>query len=230
MRRPLISRLASRLARLLRARSGVAMTEFALSLPLLMTVGMWGTETVNFTLTNMRVSQLAMQIADNASRIGDQSVLADRKIYEADIDDLLQGASIQAGHLDLYTRGRVIISSLEVVPGTTATQFIHWQRCRGAKKSVSLYGGEGKGLDGSLAGMGPATALVSASPNDAIMFVEIFYDYEPLISNIFTGTNKTRTIHTIAAFNVRDDRDLTQIFQRDTLSLDIVQLCSVFNI
>ena len=32
--------------------------------------------------------------------------------------------------------------------------------------------------------------------------------------NVFTGSNAPRTIHTTAAFNVRDDRDLAQIYQR----------------
>lgn len=214
---------------LLRCRSGVAMTEFALALPILLTAGMWGAEVVNFTVTNMRISQLAMQIADNGSRIGDQSVLVDRKVYESDVDDVLQGAAIQAGHLDLFAHGRVIISSLEAVPGTAGQQYIHWQRCRGAKHFSSSYGGEGKGLDGSLAGMGPAGEEVKASAGDAVIFVEISYDYQPLIANVFTGSNAARTIHTTAAFNVRDDRDLAQIYQRNAASPDPVAKCDVFN-
>jgi len=214
--------------RLKRARSGVAMTEFALALPLLLTAGMWGAETINLTVTNMRISQLAMQIADNASRIGDQSALVDRKIYEADVNDLLAGAQIQAGQLHLFDRGRVIISSLEVVPGTAGQQYIHWQRCRGTKHVVSAYGGEGKGLDGSLTGMGPPGEEVSASAGDAVMYVEISYDYQPLIANVFTGSNAPRTIQTTAAFNVRDDRDLTQIYQRDAMKPDTVAGCNAY--
>lgn len=216
------------LRRLARARSGVAMTEFALALPLLLTAGMWGTETVNLTVTHMRISQLAMQIADNASRIGDQSVLVDRKIYEADVNDLLAGAQIQSGQLRLFDHGRVIISSLEVVPGTASQQYIHWQRCRGTKRVVSAYGGEGKGLDGSLTGMGRAGEEAVASAGDAVMFVEIVYDYQPLIANIFTGANQPQTISTTAAFNVRDNRNLTDIFQRDTLNPDTVAGCNAY--
>lgn len=216
------------LRRLSRHASGVAMTEFALALPLLLTAGMWGAETVNLTVTHMRISQLAMQIADNASRIGDQSVLADRKIYEADVNDLLAGAQIQAGQLRLFEHGRVILSSLETVPGTAGQQYIHWQRCRGVKKSVSSYGGEGNGLDGSLIGMGPKGEEVSASTGDAVMFVEITYDYQPLIANLFTGSNAARIIHTTAAFNVRDDRDLAQIYQRDTTAPDTVAGCNAY--
>ncbi|MCW1383488.1 hypothetical protein OLX02_11725 [Novosphingobium sp. KCTC 2891] len=216
------------LARLRRATSGVAMVEFALSMPLLLTMGMWGTECAHLALVNMRMSQLAMQIADNGSRIGDQSVLADRKIYESDINDLLAGASVQAGKLGLYDHGRVIVSSLEVVPGTTGTQYIHWQRCRGVKKVTSAYGAEGKGTDGSLVGMGTKGEEAKASVDDAVIFVELSYDYQPLISNLFTGTKQTRVISTTAAFNVRDDRDLTQIYQRNTASPDKVSGCNTY--
>ncbi len=207
--------LKARWRALWRARSGVAASEFALSLPLLLTVGMWGTELANQTMVRMRLSQLAMQIADNASRIGDQSVLSSRKIYESDVTDLLAGAGVQAGALNLYANGRVIISSLEVLPGTTSTQYIHWQRCRGKKSVVSAYGVEGKGADGSLVGLGPVGEEAKASAGDAVMFVELTYDYQPLISNLFTGGSQSNTIKATAAFNVRDDRDLTQIYVRN---------------
>ena len=39
--------------------SGLAMTEFALSLPLLLTAGLYGAETANLVLTHMKISQLA---------------------------------------------------------------------------------------------------------------------------------------------------------------------------
>lgn len=205
------------------------MTEFALSMPLLLTVGMWGVETAHLAVSNMRVSQLAMQIADNASRIGDTSALQNLKIYESDIDDLLVGADIQASSLRIFEHGRVIVSSLETVPGTADTQYIHWQRCKGKKKQGSAYGTEGAGMDGALPGMGPPGEMITASPGDAVMFVEIYYDYQPLISNIFTGSNIPREIRTTAAFIVRDDRDLSQIYQRDAARPSALANCKVFD-
>ncbi|WP_225206184.1 pilus assembly protein [Novosphingobium huizhouense] len=201
----------------------------ALALPFLLTIGMWGTELANQMVTRMRLSQLAMQIADNASRIGDQSMLSNRKIYESDVNDLLAGGKVQAGTLDLYTNGRVILSSLEVLPGTTSTQYIHWQRCRGLKKVTSAYGAEGAGKDGSLPGMGPSGDEAKASAGDAVMFVELTYDYQPLISNLFTGGSQSSTIKVQAAFNVRDDRDLTQIYQRSSASPDPVASCTTYS-
>lgn len=211
------------LRRLRRHRSGVAMTEFALGAPFLLTTGLWSAEEANYALVNMKIGQLAAQIADNASRIGDTSMLQNRKIYESDINDLLLGAQIQGGRgIDLYSNGRVIISSLEVDP-KTARQYIHWQRCRGAKKVASSYGAQGDGLTTVIPGMGPTGQEVSAQPGDAVLFVEINYTYQPLISARFLGSLDIRSI---AAFNVRDSRDLSQIYQLATGTPDEVQNCT----
>ncbi len=76
------------------------MTEFALGAPFLLTAGLWGMELANFAVTNMQVGQLTVHIADNGSRIGDTSTLTDRKIYEADINDIFIGAAVQSGRKD----------------------------------------------------------------------------------------------------------------------------------
>lgn len=92
------------------------MTEFALAAPLLMAAGLYGAETTWLTIIHMRVNQTALKIADDASRIGEISALENRKIYESDINDLLYGAHLETGTLEFFANGRVIISSLEVVP------------------------------------------------------------------------------------------------------------------
>ena len=92
-----MTRLFAFLSRLRKDQSGVAITEAALILPFFLGAGLWGIELANYSLTTMKVGQLAVHVADNASRIGDISTLENRKIYEADIGDLLEGASLQAG-------------------------------------------------------------------------------------------------------------------------------------
>ncbi len=206
--------------------SGVALTEFALSLPLLMTAGLWGIETAHLAVTTLQVNQVAMQIADNASRIGDTSSLEDRRIYESDINDLLLGSNIQAGEtIDLYNHGRVIVSSLEVVEGTDDQQYIHWQRCKGTKAHPSSYGNEGDGLSSTLVGMGPPGEEVMAQRGEAVIFVEVNYDYQPLVSGFFATK---RVISSTSAYTVRDSRDLTQIYQRDAGSPDPVSDCLTY--
>lgn len=216
------------LRRLLVCQSGLALTEFALAMPLLFTVGLMGLEVANLAITQLKISQVALHIADNASRVGDTSQLENRKIYESDINDVLLGANIQAGSsIDLFEHGRVIISSLEVVPDTDDQQYIHWQRCMGKKKHVSSYGLEGDGLVGEMAGMGPPGKEVIAFDGEAVIFVEVSYDYQPLLGDLYSITD---TLTATAAFNVRDDRDLTQIYQRDPMAPDSTADCSAFTV
>ena len=207
---------------LLRNRSGVAMVEFALGAPFLLTAGLWGAEEANYALVNMKISQLAVHLADNASRIGDTSTLQNRQIYESDINDVIVGAQVQSGRkINLYDNGRVIISSLEVNPNNN--QYIHWQRCRGLKAYNSAYGKEGQDL--GAAGMGPKNEEVTAQAGDAVIFVEINYTYQPLVSAKFLGS---LDIYAIASFTVRDSRDLSQIYQRNPKSPDPVQTCNKY--
>ena len=207
--------------KLRRSISGVATTELALSLPFLLTGGLWAVELANFGVVNMRASQLAVHIADNASRIGDTSALENRKIYEADINDLLRGAHIQGGtSMDLFNNGRVIISSLEV--NEDDQQYIHWQRCMGAKVWASSYGDQNDVL---ATGMGPAGEEVISFEGEAVMFVELAYEYQPIVSARFVGEP---TVKAISSFTVRADRDLSQIYQRNDDAPDPVADCTKF--
>lgn len=203
--------LRAMLRRLRRDRSGLAMTEFALIMPFFLTTGLFGVELANYSYTSLRVGQIAAHAADNASRIGDHSRLQNRRVYESDIDDLLIGAGIQAGvRTRLFSRGRIIISSLQV--NSSGRQYIHWQRCLGTKRVTSSYGVQG---DVRAVGMGPVGSEVFAFEKEAVMFVELQYDYEPLISAAFLGEPK---ISSIASFTVRASRDLTQLYQTDPAS------------
>jgi hypothetical protein len=215
----------SLLHRLRRSTSGLAMTEFALAAPMLMTASLWGFETVNQAIVQMEISQLAVHVADNASRIGDVSTLDNRKIYEGDINDVFVGANLQGASIDLFEHGRVIVSSLEVVPGTEDQQYIHWQRCMGKRRHPSSYGAEGDGKATGIDGMGPEGEKIYAFQDDAVMFVEVSYAYQPLISRVFTSVEE---LSATAAFTVRGDRDLTQIYQRDPFDPDEVADCDSY--
>jgi hypothetical protein len=220
-------RHARPIAALARCHSGAALTEFALALPLLLTLGLWGVEVAHKAMMQMRVSQIAVLVADNASRVGENSLLGETKLYEADIDDVLLGAHVQGGSaFGLYDRGRVILSSLEVVPDTEDRQYIHWQRCMGSRHHISSYGVTGDGEHSDLPGMGPPGEEIQAVDGEAVMFVEVVYEYEPLFAKAFV---KSTTLSATAAFNVRQNRDLSQIYQRDPDEPDPIAACDHFN-
>jgi len=189
--------------------SAVALIEFAYSLPFLMILGLGGVETANYSVTHMRVSALAVSLADNASRAKQEIVSGVPHMREYDVNEAFHAAELQSAGLDIDKNGRMILSSLET--NSAGGQWIHWQRCYGDKvKYKSTYGKQGDGATGtSVKGMGPKDRLIAADSGFAVMFVEVYYDYTPLIFDRFIPDVP---IHKTAAMYVRDDRDLSQIY------------------
>lgn len=208
---------------LARNNSGVAFVEFAFAAPLVLGMGMLGTETAYYVITHMQVSQVAMQIADNVSRVGEQDVLVARRVFEADVNESFIGAERLGEQIDIFEQGRIIVSSLQ--QNADGGQWIAWQRCRGAKLHDSTFGVQGDGASGTtFPGMGETGREITASPGTAVIFVEISYDYDSLTPfDIFDGNTITYT----AAFNIRDNRDLTGLFQRNPPSP--VARCNVYS-
>ena len=197
--------------RLRRDTSGLALIEFAYAMPAVMAMGMYGVETANLAQTHMRVSQVALMLADNASRAGvDATGGTIQQLREVDINDIMQGVRLQQNKLDLPNRGRVTLSSLET--NADGGQWIHWQRCMGTKQGTgwdSTYGKTDDGKTGTaFAGMGRAGAEVKAPPGEAVMYVEINYQYRSLFGTL-TGLVGSPTIQYTASYIVRDKRDLS---------------------
>lgn len=196
-----------------RDNSAVALVEFAFSAPLVLGMGMMGTETAYYAITHMQISQIAMQVADNASRVG-ESQLATQIVTEADINGTFVGAEKLGAANEIFENGRIIISSLQ--QNAQGGQWIAWQRCRGAKNVQSAFGLEGRGANGkSFAGMGDPANPITASAGTAVMFVEVYYDYDPITPVDFFGDT---TLSYTAAFNIRDIRDLTGLRQTNPVS------------
>ena len=227
-------------------RSGLALLEFAFTAPLVVTLGLWGVETANLALANLRVSQVALNLADNASRVGVQSTLVTQQLREVDINDVFAAARAQGAAWDLTTRGRITLSSLEA--DKDGKQTIHWQRCLGMKSGAgydstygrtTISGGSPAAADSTTAsydptagvntsmsgadnsashpgsvipgGMGETGAKVVSPNNSGVMFVEINYDYKPVVG---TGwlPNGAAKLRYIASFIVRDRRDFGQVY------------------
>jgi hypothetical protein len=208
--------------------SGVVIIEFAYVLPFFVVLSFTGIEVSSLAMSNMRVSQIAMTVADNMSRIAESVPLTAPELREVDINDTLLGARIQGGaSLPLFENGRVIVSSLQ--QNSAGRQTIKWQRCKGLLNVVSAYGVQGAtqpnppDLTG-FQGMGAGATRVQAEVNSAIIFVEVTYTYRPLVAASLIGP---RVIKKEAAFYVRDDRNLDQIFNPAPTSTP--STCNVFN-
>ena len=201
----LVARYKQFARRLKRDRSGLALIEFAFTLPIFMGLGFYGVEVSNLAITQMKMSQIALNMADNASRIGTlNATLGAKVITEQQINDVFQAAALQAGAAGLYQDGRTILSSLEV--NAQGGQTIMWQRCKGMELEDSNYGVQGTGATGtSFQGMGPSGDTIRASTGTAVMFVELHYTYHPLFGSMFM---EERELYQEAAYTVRDSREI----------------------
>jgi Flp pilus assembly protein TadG len=194
---------------LARDTGGLALLEFAFVFPVLLLLCVGGGELANYTITKMRISQIALQTADNAARMGTGSPLAAKVISETDINDVFAGAQIDSGKLDLNANGRIILSSLEPManPNTNDRYKIVWQRCYGTKTAhASSYGVAGA-TDKPY--MGPDNKPTKALDDNATMFVEVYYVYKPLISFSNPSWQPSTQMVEVASMTVRDRRNLT---------------------
>jgi hypothetical protein len=209
-------------------RSGLAYVEFAMSLPVLLTLGLFGLETANFAMAHLRVSNIAMMTADNAARIRDT-------IDEADVTDLLTGAKETGAGINFAQNGRIILSDLERTP-TGNNQWIRWQRCDGAlnytnpetrwrprnqggtaiTNGTEIYLSDRVTATPAASASSPAATptfasmgtgiTIAATSGTAVMVVEVVYNYQPIIPNSFLSG---RQIRYESAFNVRQRVDQT---------------------
>jgi hypothetical protein len=194
--------------RLLQDCSAASVVELGLVTPVLMGFALTATEVVALAITHVRLNQLAITVADNASRAKQTQVSGAPQFREYDVNQVFTGAALAVEDLNFPVNGRVILSSLET--NGSGGQWIHWQRCWGKNTWASRYGVQGTGATGTaFKGMGFTTTKMVADTGTAIMFVEVAYNYKPF----FLGSIlSAKVIRKEAALYVRDDRDLTQIY------------------
>lgn len=212
-------------------RSGLALTEFAFSLPILLSLMVGGAELSNYAVTQSTISQLAVQVADNATRIGTKDVSQVYYVSESQVNDILEGAALHAADLDIYGtheengqdvgNGMVVISNVAEMATKTPdnkTQYeITWQRCRGAADYAPQYGtfGEPSGT-GIVGGIGPTGQKATPPSRDTdLLFVEIYYRYQPIFVNR-RAIRGYSDIRATASMLVRDNRSANPPSQNAT--------------
>lgn len=209
------------------------MIEFALAAPVILLLGLGGVEVGNYVIANLRVSQIAMAVADNAGRIR-------TTIDEADVTEIMIGAMKMGEPLSLATKGRIILSDLEQRTTTTGTggkgsvsasnpngyrQWFRWQRCAGALSVPSSLGVPTNDAGAPITnlddktnddhgavetasiidGVGKAGNQIAAQGGTAVMVAEVVYDYQPVVPvNLITSAIRSLRIKRVVAFNVRE--------------------------
>ena len=101
----------------------------------------------------------------------------------------------------------MIVSSIEPSTVNTANSRIRWQRCYGLKTThASAYGTVAATTN--VTGVGPTGRQVSAPSSGVTMFVEVYYEYQPLVKASILPTD-VKNMTEVASMMVRDRRDTT---------------------
>jgi Flp pilus assembly protein TadG len=205
-----VQRAIQRASALRHCNAGISIVEFTTAAPVLILLGTTGLEISNYVSVTRKVNDLTALVADNGSRMGSNAMLVNKAITETEINDLFEGAKLQSAGLNVESNGRIILSSVEL--NADGGQTLKWQRCTGSLSHVATVGEQGDGATGTDHDSFGEEEGVAAVSGDAVMLVEVAYDYKPLVGIVPFSFGK---ITEQAAFNVRDDRDLTQVHNPD---------------
>jgi Flp pilus assembly protein TadG len=139
---------------------GASMVEFALILPLLITVSLGIYEMTNYILLSVKLNEIATGIA---SWVSDQT-------STATITDCLIGANLMGTNYNFSTKGTVVVSGLQQLI-TSNTQNVVWQQ--------ASTGGVSQIITNSGAVQSAPFSILSAP---SVIVVEVTYNYQPTFS------------------------------------------------
>lgn len=172
------------LTRLRLHEGGIAIVEFALALPVLMTLFYGTVEVTRYILIAQKVEKLAHAVSDLTA----QSTVASA----ASLNQVLAAATDIMNPYAMTTNGKVIISSLYRTVGAPDAS-INWR-----------YEGGGSYAASSALGPVGATPAMPAGftfdERENVIAAEVFYQFSPLISNQFFGTT---TVYRVAFYKPR---------------------------
>lgn len=193
----LLSKFGANLRRLARDSRAVAVIEFAYAAPVFLVLVMVGLELSNLAMAYQRVNHMASTVSDSAAR-------SPEGLNLADIHEFFAGAELIGRSFDFEKNGRVILSSIDhdYHNGLQGNQRIAWQYCWGDLDVGSAYGKRWAGRDDDrfADGIGAEGNKISARAGSSLIFVEVVYDYQPLVGE---GWFTPPQIRAESAFNVR---------------------------
>ena len=156
-----------------RSNRGMAVAEFAMLLPVLMTLFYGCIEVTRYILVTQKAEKLAHTVANVTAE--------STTVTTASLNQLMQATNDIMSPFDFSGTGKVIISSLYRPPGSSTVATVNWQYSGGG----SLAATSGFGAVGS-APVLPTNFTFDEREN--VIAAEVFYQYSPLISSQFFGT------------------------------------------
>lgn len=151
------------------AQHGLAALEFALFLPILLTLLLGGVEMARFVLVHMKTEKMAYSVADVISQYD--------SVTSGDVDIIFNATTELMGRYDSFdSDGRVILTSVRKQAGVD-DQEVHWQCAGGGSASASSR-------IGTVNGTAVLPGAFTLEDNDNVIVSEVFYRYTPVINFI----------------------------------------------
>lgn len=169
------------LGRLRRCQAGAAAVEFALSLPLLVTVVIGGAEYTRYCIANQKLERVAASVADLVAQ-GQGVSLADLQTVFSAVDNMMQPFSLD-------NAGRVIVTS---VSGQSGRPVVQWQEAYGSSSDHSRVGVKG--------GTATLPAGLNLRDGENVIVCESFMLYEPMFATDLLEANR---LYRVAAYRPR---------------------------
>ncbi len=153
----------SGIARFARNERGVAAIEFAMILPLMLTLYLGGIEVSQGVSIDRKVTLTARTVADLVSRVSSINNAGTTAVLEA-------SAAVLAPYP--VDKAKVTVSLIKIDANSKVT--VEWSETKNGTKRTSVP-----------AGIIPAALIV---PNTSLVWGEVSYDYKPSVGYVLTGT------------------------------------------
>lgn len=160
------------------------MVEFALTMPILLTMIYGVVETTRYILITQKVEKLAYTAAD--------LVAQSQSVTTADLDQILEAGAHIMEPYGTGTDSRVIISSLYRAAGNTNARVSWCYRGGGTLAQTSRIG--------TLNSVPTMPGSFTFNERENVISAEVFYRFSPLVTSQFFGT---RTIYRAAFYKPR---------------------------
>lgn len=170
---------------LLHGQEGLAVVEFGLMLPLLMTLFYASLEVTRYILISQKVEKLAHSVADVTAQ--------SQAVTIASLGQVMAAASDIMNPYSLTTNGKVFVTSLYRAEGA-ANASVNW-RYEGGGTLTAVAS-----QLGSLGAVPSMPAGFTFEERENVIAGEVYYRFSPLISSQFFGTT---TIYRAAFYKPR---------------------------